>query len=214
MSRHKYLSRPVVLVLTLCDSISDEWLRVIGNGVPVPLAAAYGDALLESILPLVKDKRRDNVWARLWEETGGNALRAQKPPRVLQGPQISPSIDEDGSPARESERDAASSASRRRRHAARTTTSSSSSSGHSSVLTTVTTPLSTTLGPTKGNDGAQIKAEGKEEEDRGGVAESSDSDIEIVSRADVARPTPAACNRGAIAPPTRYEILELSSDSD
>jgi cobalamin biosynthesis Mg chelatase CobN len=182
--------------------ISDEWLRVIGNGVPVPLAAAYGDALFESLLPLVKEKPRNDVWAELWEETGGNALRAQKAP------------DEDGSPARESQEAAAASLSLQRRHAARTTTSSSSSSssssGHSSVLTTVTTPLLTSSGPTNEN-GAQVKAE--EEEDQGG-AESSDSDIEIVSGPGVARSTPDAQNRRARAPPTRYGVLELSSDSD
>ncbi|KAG0667570.1 hypothetical protein C6P46_000106 [Rhodotorula mucilaginosa] len=180
----------------------DEWLRVIGNGVPVPLAAAYGDALFESLLPLVKEKPRNDVWAELWEETGGNALRAQKAP------------DEDGSPARESQEAAAASLSLQRRHAARTTTSSSSSSssssGHSSVLTTVTTPLLTSSGPTNEN-GAQVKAE--EEEDQGG-AESSDSDIEIVSGPGVARSTPDAQNRRARAPPTRYGVLELSSDSD
>lgn len=55
-------------------------MRVIGNGVPVPLAAAYGRALLDKLTPIVLewlDKgAQGDLWHSIWLDLGGERLRA------------------------------------------------------------------------------------------------------------------------------------------
>ncbi|PRQ73103.1 S-adenosyl-L-methionine-dependent methyltransferase [Rhodotorula toruloides] len=62
------------------DESFEEALRVIGNGVPVPLAAAYGRALLDKLIPIVLDWRakgaKGDLWHSIWLDLGGERLRA------------------------------------------------------------------------------------------------------------------------------------------
>ncbi|BGP30827.1 hypothetical protein JCM10296v2_002584 [Rhodotorula toruloides] len=62
------------------DKSFEEALRVIGNGVPVPLAAAYGRALLDKLIPIVLDWRakgaKGDLWHSIWLDLGGERLRA------------------------------------------------------------------------------------------------------------------------------------------
>lgn len=90
------------------DAAFDEQLRLIGNGVPVPLAAAFGRALEDALEPDVaayleahpnaaKGKRKGgagtgNVWERRWREIGSEALCARSGARSAASP--SPPSDE------------------------------------------------------------------------------------------------------------------------
>ncbi|KAJ8296064.1 DNA (cytosine-5)-methyltransferase 1 [Rhodotorula toruloides] len=62
------------------DESFEEALRVIGNGVPVPLAAAYGRALLDKLTPIVLEwlgkGAKGDLWHSIWLNLGGERLRA------------------------------------------------------------------------------------------------------------------------------------------
>ncbi|KPV76296.1 uncharacterized protein RHOBADRAFT_52321 [Rhodotorula graminis WP1] len=84
------------------DTAFDEQLRLIGNGVPVPLAAAFGRALEDALAPDVeayfaerplagkgkgkgKGKsvgRAGSVWEKRWREIGSEALCARSEARA------------------------------------------------------------------------------------------------------------------------------------
>ncbi|GAA5835869.1 hypothetical protein JCM9279_002126 [Rhodotorula babjevae] len=89
------------------DAAFDEQLRLIGNGVPVPLAAAFGRALEDALEPDVaaflaahpnagKDKRRGgrggggtgNVWEQRWRQIGSEALCARSVARAPPGDEV------------------------------------------------------------------------------------------------------------------------------
>ncbi|GAA5900005.1 hypothetical protein JCM8208_005563 [Rhodotorula glutinis] len=79
------------------DVAFDEQLRLIGNGVPVPLAAAFGRALEDALAPEVEAyfaertrgkgqgkgvERAGNVWEKRWREIGSEALCARSAARA------------------------------------------------------------------------------------------------------------------------------------
>lgn len=80
------------LPAALGDTDFDEYLRIIGNGVPVPLAAAFGRALHDALEDVVEahlrgeasgkgkaeaKARKGEVWRIKWAECGGETLRAR-----------------------------------------------------------------------------------------------------------------------------------------
>ncbi|GAA5884403.1 hypothetical protein JCM3774_001514 [Rhodotorula dairenensis] len=182
----------------------DEWLRIIGNGVPVPLAAAYGDTLFDSLLPLVKSKGTGNVWAKLWEETGGRALCARRSDESMHARRL----DLEGEDSEESvAKGKRAVAAVTVRSAMRTKTSSSStSSTTSSLLATTSTPIS--MAPVEPT-AARVPSKARQD------SSESSSDIELVPNPNPARLRHRSSTAGEDCRSSRVvEVLELSSDTD
>ncbi|BGP23516.1 DNA (cytosine-5-)-methyltransferase [Rhodotorula toruloides] len=62
------------------DQSFEDALRIIGNGVPVPLAAAIGRTLEDKLIPIVLDwlanGAKGDLWHGFWLKCGGERLRA------------------------------------------------------------------------------------------------------------------------------------------